>query len=161
MRAGILCLSAFLICAPLAAGQHENHAAAGTTKKPDLSLTAVGRHHHPIETRSAEAQAYFDQGMTFIYGFNHEEAQRAFEHAAALDPASPMPLWGVALAVGPNYNLDVDPQREKFAYETVQRALQLAEALRAQKKTVDAAWVERQFKAAWKTADTELKISGL
>jgi tetratricopeptide (TPR) repeat protein len=65
--------------------------------------------------------------MTFIYGFNHEEAQRAFEHAAALDPASPMPLWGVALAAGPNYNLDVDPQREKFAYETVQKALQLVE----------------------------------
>src|SRR5208283_5129740 len=41
-------------------------------------------------------------------------------------PSSPMPLWGIALAVGPNYNLDVDAQREKLAYETLQKAQLLA-----------------------------------
>lgn len=96
-------------------------------KKPDLALTAVGRQHHTIQTASKEAQDYFDQGMTFIYGFNHEEAARAFRHAATLDPASPMPLWGIALSVGPNYNIDVDTEREKIAYETVQKAAKLAE----------------------------------
>jgi tetratricopeptide (TPR) repeat protein len=96
-------------------------------KKPDLALTAVGRQHHTIQTGSKEAQDYFDQGMTFIYGFNHEEAARAFRHAATLDPASPMPLWGIALSVGPNYNIDVDTEREKIAYETVQKAAKLAE----------------------------------
>lgn len=126
MKAGIFCLGALLVCAPGLAAQHETHEPAAGAK-PDLSLTTVGRHHHPIQTSNAEAQTYFDQGMTFIYGFNHEEAQRAFEHAAALDPASPMPLWGVALAVGPNYNLDVDPAREKLAYDTIQKALKLAE----------------------------------
>ena len=108
-------------------------ASAGAQEKkaverpPDLSLTAVGRQHHAIQTNNKEAQEYFDQGMTFIYGFNHEEAARAFRRAAELDPASPMPLWGIALAVGPNYNMDVDPEREKLAYETVQKAGKLAE----------------------------------
>jgi tetratricopeptide (TPR) repeat protein len=91
-----------------------------------VSLTAVGRHHHPIQTRSLEAQEYFDQGITLIYGFNHEEGARAFQSAAELDPASPMPLWGVALAVGPNYNMEVDPEHEKVAWEAVQKAQKLA-----------------------------------
>ncbi len=101
------------------------HALSGKTA--DLNLTAVGRQHHPIHTKSKEAQEYFDQGITLVYGFNHEEAARAFEKAARLDPASPMPLWGIALAVGPNYNLDVDAEREKKAYEAIQKARKLAE----------------------------------
>src|SRR5262249_61386260 len=87
-------------------------------KPADLSLTAVGRQHHPIRTSSKEAQDYFDQGITLLYGFNHEEAARAFQKAAELDPKSPMPLWGVAMAVGPNYNWDVDAEREKIGYDT-------------------------------------------
>ena len=97
-------------------------------KTADLSLTAVGRQHHPIQTKSKEAQDYFDQGVTLVYGFNHEEALRAFEKAAQLDPASPMPLWGIALAVGPNYNLDVDAEREKQAFEAIQKAQKLAQS---------------------------------
>ena len=96
------------------------------TKAADLSMTAVGRQHHPIATRNKEAQDYFDQGLTLIYGFNHEEAARSFQKAAELDPASPMPLWGIAVAVGPNYNLDVDAEREKLAFDTIQKAKTLA-----------------------------------
>jgi len=40
-------------------------------RPPDLSLTAIGRQHHAIDTKDKETQAYFDQGLTFIYGFNH------------------------------------------------------------------------------------------
>ena len=97
------------------------------THPPDLALTAVGRIHHPIATNNKSAQDYFDQGLTLVYGFNHEEAARSFEYAHKLDPNSPMPLWGVALAIGPNYNLDVDPEREKQAFETIQKAAKLAE----------------------------------
>lgn len=99
---------------------------AAPTSKPDLSFTAIGRQHHPIETKNEEAQAYFDQGITFLYGFNLEEAERAFRWASELDPRSPMPLWGIALAIGPYYNGDVDARREKLAYETIQKALRLA-----------------------------------
>ncbi len=104
-------------------------AQSGKTTEPplDLALTAVGRQHHTILTKSSQAQDYFDQGITLFFGFNHEGAARAFRRAAELDPSSPMPLWGIAMAVGPNYNLDVDAQREKFAYETVQKAQKLAE----------------------------------
>jgi tetratricopeptide (TPR) repeat protein len=108
-------------------------------RSPDLSLTAIGRQHHPIQTKSAEAQAFFDQGITLLYGFNHEEAARAFRRAGELDPASPMPLWGIALAAGPNYNLDVDAEREKTAFETVQKAQKLAE---------QASQVEKDYVAA-------------
>jgi len=96
-------------------------------RSADLSLTAIGRQHHPIHTNNNEAQEFFDQGITLVYGFNHEEAARSFERAAQLDPSSPMPIWGIALAVGPNYNLDVDAEREKVAFEAIQKATKLAE----------------------------------
>jgi tetratricopeptide (TPR) repeat protein len=102
------------------------HGSPRPGKTADLNLTAVGRQHHPIHTKSSEAQEYFDQGMTLIYGFNHEEAARAFEKAGQLDPTSPMPWWGIALAVGPNYNLDVDAEREKKAFEAIEAARKLA-----------------------------------
>ena len=106
---------------------------------PNLALTAVGRQHHAIQTKIGEAQDFFDQGITLLYGFNHEEAARAFNRAHELDPASPMPLWGIALAAGPNYNMDVDAEREKMAFETVQKAQKLSEhAPQAEKDNVAA-----------------------
>jgi tetratricopeptide (TPR) repeat protein len=111
------------LCCALLPGQQLKPSA----RPPDLSLTAIGRHHHPIATQNKSAQDFFDQGLTLIYGFNHEEAARAFQQAAKLDPTSPMPLWGIALAVGPNYNQDVDPEREKIAFETITHAAKLAE----------------------------------
>ncbi len=117
---GIMLAAAYSICSP---AQEKKPA----ERPPDLSLTTVGRQHHPIQTKSDQAQEYFDQGITLIYGFNHEEAERAFQRAAELDPASPMPLWGIALAIGPNYNANVDAEREKLANETMQKAQKLAE----------------------------------
>jgi len=117
-------LFVLLLLAPLATAQDRNRKA----KPIDLSITAVGRQHHPIHTKSKEAQEFFDQGITLIYGFNHEEAVRSFQRAAELDGTSPMPQWGIALAVGPNYNSNVDAEREKLAFETIQKAQQLATA---------------------------------
>ena len=105
------------------AGQRDR---AVPTPAPATLMPGLGRLHHPIATKSAEAQRFFDQGLTLVYGFNHEEAARSFRRAATLDPASPMPHWGIALALGPNINLDVDPEREKAAYEEAQRAKALA-----------------------------------
>lgn len=105
--------------------QHDHPADNGTRPVTlDAGLAGV---HHPIQTASPDAQKYFDQGLTLVYAFNHEEAVRSFARAAELDPASPMPQWGIALALGPNINQDVDPDREKAAYEAVQRALKLAD----------------------------------
>ena len=87
----------------------------------------LGDFHREISTRSDEAQKYFDQGMVLYFGFNHEEAARAFEQAATLDPGCAMPPWGKALALGPNINNPaMDEAASLAAYEDVQRALELA-----------------------------------
>ena len=139
MRSIVKGLVLFVVCLSLAAGQDKTAPA----KPVDLSLTAVGRQHHAIAANSKEVQLYFDQGITLIFGFNHEEAARAFQRAAELDPSSPMPLWGIALAVGPNYNMDVDAEREKLAYETVQKAQKLAASAPQVEKDYVAALVTR------------------
>ncbi len=85
-------------------------------------IEGIGPLHHPIQTSSKEAQAWFDQGMSLVFAFNHEEAARSFERAAQLDPAAAMPYWGIAWAVGPNYNLDVDDPRAKQAFDAITKA---------------------------------------
>lgn len=94
--------------------------------KPPALMSGMGQHHHAISTKNPEAQRFFDQGLTLVFAFNHEEAARAFTRASDLDPQSAMAFWGVALALGPCINLDVDPPHEKAAYEAVQKALLLA-----------------------------------
>ena len=87
----------------------------------------LGNYHHPITTKSAEAQTYFNQGLTLLYGFNHDEAARYFRHASELDPEAAMPYWGLALSIGPNYNdTAIDEARAKTTYDAVQKALQRA-----------------------------------
>jgi tetratricopeptide (TPR) repeat protein len=118
---------AVLLVVGTARAQVHHPASAEQGPAQPVELTpGLDHHHHPIVTSNPEAQRFFDQGLTLVYGFNHEEAVRYFRRAAELDPHSPMPLWGIALAVGPNYNTDVDPDREKTAYESVQKALSLA-----------------------------------
>jgi tetratricopeptide (TPR) repeat protein len=82
----------------------------------------LGSLHHPISTTSEQAQRYFDQGLRLTYAFNHEEAIRAFEEAARLDPAAAMAYWGIALALGPNINTPMNTQAERRAWEAVQKA---------------------------------------
>ena len=93
---------------------------------PARLLPGLGDHRHPIATARPEAQRFFDQGLNLVFAFNHPEAVRSFARAAELDPKAAMPQWGIALALGPNINLDVDADRERAAYEAVQKALVLA-----------------------------------
>ena len=86
-------------------------------------MPGLGEVHHPVSTKNSQAQQFFDQGLKFVFGFNHDEARRSFQRAAELDPKLAMAWWGVALTLGPNYNLPVDPAREKAGYDAVQRAL--------------------------------------
>ena len=64
----------------------------------------LGSFSRPIGTASSEAQAWFDRGLVWLYGFNHEEAIVCFERALAVDPGCVMADWGIAHAAGPNYN---------------------------------------------------------
>lgn len=64
----------------------------------------LGTRGYEVTTTSPEAQAYFDQGLAWLYAFNHDEAIRSFARAAELDPECAMAWWGIALSEGPNYN---------------------------------------------------------
>lgn len=80
--------------------------------------------HHAIWTTSPAAQVAFDEGLTRVYAFDYDGAIRAFERAAELDPASPMPHWGTALALGPSINDLLASGRLPAAHAAVQRALE-------------------------------------
>jgi tetratricopeptide (TPR) repeat protein len=99
----------------------------GNTSSQPRLIAGLGIAHHPVSTKNVRAQEFFDQGLALIYGFNHEEARKSFQHAAELDPKLAMAWWGIALAVGPNYNFPVEPEHAKAGYEAVQRAIALQE----------------------------------
>src|SRR5215472_5591312 len=86
----------------------------------------LGSVTYKISTSSAEAQAYFDQGLRLAYAFNHGEAQRAFRKAQKLDPSCAMCFWGEALVLGPNINLPMQEDAVGPAFGAVQRALALS-----------------------------------
>ena len=112
----------------LATGVAISVSAAPAKTKPASSpklLPGLGEVHHPVATKNSQAQQFFDQGLKLVFGFNHDEARKSFQRAAELDPKLAMAWWGVSLTLGPNYNLPVDPEREKAGYDAAQRAVAL------------------------------------
>lgn len=88
-----------------------------------LRYTGLGDFSRPVSTRSAEAQAWFDQGLAFMYAFNHDEAIRSFRQAAAIDPACAMAWWGIAIANGPHINnVGVPEAHAREAVDALARA---------------------------------------
>jgi len=82
----------------------------------------LGPLHRKITTNNAGAQRYFDQGLRLLFAFNHDEAARSFAKATLLDPQCAMCLWGVAYALGPNYNVPMLPDRFALAWTALQKA---------------------------------------
>lgn len=82
---------------------------------------------HPVTTDKEAARFYFNQGLTLIYAFNHDAAYRSFQKASEIDPKMAMAYWGMALALGPNINMNITPTNQKKAYDTIQKALSLSE----------------------------------
>ena len=118
----VLCLTIFLGLTIIAAAQDHSMGAA----KPATMMTGLGDLHHPVSTKNAQAQEFFDQGLRLIYAFNHDEAARSFQQAASLDPKLAMAYWGIAEAVGPNYNDPASEDRFKQAHEAIQKAVDLS-----------------------------------
>ncbi|WP_170375555.1 tetratricopeptide repeat protein [Ruegeria atlantica] len=92
----------------------------------------LGTHSCPVSTTSAEAQLWFDRGLVWTYGYNHDEAVVCFQRAAEHDPDCAMAHWGIAYAAGPNYNLpwdlrDARGQQKALgqAYDATQQAVAL------------------------------------
>jgi tetratricopeptide (TPR) repeat protein len=116
LLAAILCL-----VVPVLAQHH-----APEQQLKAMLIVGVGEANFPVSTKNPDAQKFFDQGVAFLYGFNHDEAALSFRRAAELDPDLAMAWWGVALVNGANYNVPSEPEREKAAYEALQKATALA-----------------------------------
>lgn len=89
----------------------------------------LGTYGREVRTSSSEAQLWFNLGLNWCYGYNHDEAVRCFQRAAGLDPDCAMAHWGVAYAAGCNYNKPweafLDSERREalaLAYEAAGRA---------------------------------------
>ena len=84
--------------------------------------TNLGNYNLTISSRVPRVQQYFNQGIRLAYGFNHEEAIRAFREAARRDPNCAICWWGVAYSYGPNINLPMDSAAGAAAWEAQQKA---------------------------------------
>ena len=119
-------LPALTLAAALLAGcksRTDTPSAANTAPVP--LYADLGSHHHAI-TASPDAQQYFDQGLRLVYAFNHAEAIASFKEGARLDPNCAMCWWGVALALGPNINLPMEPKDETAALDATKKAAVLS-----------------------------------
>ncbi|MCD7445596.1 hypothetical protein K4B79_46405 [Streptomyces lincolnensis] len=105
----------------------------------------LGPHGRSVTTTSAEAQLWFDRGLVWTYAFHHEEAVACFEAAAAADPDCAMAHWGIAYALGPNYNKPWEFFDERDLATTVDRthaAVELAHDKAAGATPVERALIE-------------------
>ena len=97
----------------------------------------------PITTRSRQAQAYFDQGLRLSFGFNHAEAQRAFQTAQRLDPGCAACFWGEALILGPNINAPMMPEAHAPALAALEKAVALKDRASAKERALIEAQQQR------------------
>ena len=105
--------------------QH-GHGSHGT-EPPKMWLDGgLGNVDHPVSTKNAEAQKYFNQGLAYLYAFNHAEGINSFRQAAELDPDLAMAYWGISLGLGSNYNVTADTNQLSEAYANLQKAIVLA-----------------------------------
>ena len=86
-----------------------------------------GTYSREISTDNVQAQAFFDQGLRFAWGFYFPESIASYQEAARLEPDHPMPYWGMAHAMGPNPNsryarMPDDPQGEGL--KAIKKALE-------------------------------------
>src|SRR5215475_8166237 len=125
MISKILTLLVLISIAPFIFSQ--DHTTHHTQPRPVKLVSGLSDLHHPVSTKNPQAQQFFDQGLRFIYAFNHDEAERSFQHAAELDPKLAIAWWGVAEAVGPNYNDPADDPRFAKAHEAIQKAVDLSD----------------------------------
>lgn len=118
-------LIALVLLLPVSTPAQHSH--GGPTKPQPVALVeGLGDVNHPVTTNNADAQKFFNQGLAYVYAFNHAEAVRSFKQATQLDPQMAMGYWGVSLALGSNYNVQAEGPSLIEAYSSLQKALELA-----------------------------------
>lgn len=119
---------------------------SGNISNPAVLIPGLGNYHHKVTTKNKQAQKFFDQGLVLIYAFNHNEAIRSFQKAAELDPMCAMAYWGIAYALGPNYNLPADNDQRKLAYKSMRKAVKHSHHVSQSEKDYIAALSKRYTK---------------
>lgn len=126
---------AIISCAVMLAGPHAP-AADDPAGDPQAAAAQPAAAPHPgsgdyrreVTSDSEQARAWFHHGLEWLHGFNHDEAVRSFEHAAALDPDFALAWWGLAYALGPHINNPVmTDEQSAAAMEATREALQRVE----------------------------------
>lgn len=105
----------------------------------DYLFEGLGTHRRAITTASAKAQRFFNQGLNFLFAFNHDEAIGSFTQATRLDPTCAMAWWGIATANGPHIN---NPMVDDKHAEAAWQALSQAQANKARVSPVEQALIE-------------------
>lgn len=118
-------------------------AAAAETPAASKLWPGLGDHSFKITTANADAQAYFDQGLRLVYGFNFGEALASFRKAQDLDPACAMCFWGEAFALGPTLNASMPDANAAPALAAVTKAHDLAPPATPRERALISALTER------------------
>ncbi|PYS98533.1 MAG: hypothetical protein DMF63_15520 [Acidobacteria bacterium] len=114
-----------LLLASLTYAQH-GHGSQPPEKRVIMLEEGLGKIDHPVSTKSADAQKFFNQGLAYLFAFNHDEGVASFKRAIELDPNLAMAYWGMSLGQGANYNDPGNTERFGLAYVNLQKALELA-----------------------------------
>jgi hypothetical protein len=172
-----LLLAALVLVPTRSAGEQPDKPAV---QPKATAFDGLGKHTRKVATKNPDAQKYFDQGLSFMFAFNHDEAIRGFKKAAELDSDCAMAYWGISLATGIHYNNpQFPPEKMKAALEALKQAREksknesdanraLIEALAARytdplpedPKTLEKAYSEA-MKAVWKKFPNDADIGAL
>lgn len=106
-------------------------------------LEGLGSTSYKITTKSAMAQKYFNQGLALTYGFNHSEAARSFKTALSFDSTVAMGYWGLAMVLGPNYNVALNPTSLTDINNAVANALKYSVTVKPREKALIQAIAKR------------------
>ncbi len=124
----------------IAAGALTQNASAQMLSRPRTDAPAVplnpslGAHSYRVTVSLPLAQNYFDQGLRWLWAFNHAEAIRAFREGERLDPSCAMCAWGIAFASGPNINAAMDAPGLDTARAAIARARKLVSSVSARER---------------------------
>ncbi|MHA3976678.1 tetratricopeptide repeat protein [Halovulum sp. GXIMD14794] len=110
-----------------------------------MSYFDIDVYSRKVTTKSAKAQKWFDRGLVWCFAYSHEEAADCFRRALDHDPKCAMAWWGLAYAVGPNYNLPWIKRDEQMradslaeAYDATQAGLKLKKVTEAERALLEA-----------------------
>ncbi|KXS22559.1 hypothetical protein M427DRAFT_92597 [Gonapodya prolifera JEL478] len=138
--------------------------AAAAPAEDGYPFTRLGPYTRHVLTSSREAKKWFDRGVAWSYGFNHEEARACFEKALQADPDFVMGWWGVAWVTSPNYvsvTALIMSIRNQQQLAVVSEQLDLAESMYVRHFSVSAVWppATRSSEAGKKALDLQYKQS--